>query len=73
MLRFFADKVLETWFAAFYTTPDEMELSEEEIKTLDDYLYANRLIIECKNAAVRVSQKTWKDIESRMLLPHQEV
>ncbi len=46
-----------------------MKLSEDEVKNLDNYFYANRLIIECKNAAVRVSQKTWKEIESRMLLP----
>ena len=65
----FVNKILETWFAAFHTTPDAMELSKEEIRKLDNYLYANLLIIECKNAAVRVSQKTWKEIESRMLLP----
>ena len=65
----FINKLLETWFAAFYTTPEAMKLFISEIEILDNYLYANCLIIECKNAAVRVSQKTWKKIESEMLLP----
>ena len=65
----FTNKLLNSWFDAFHTTPEAMQLSREEIKTLDNYLYANLLIIECKNAAVRVSQKTWQKIESEMLLP----
>jgi len=65
----FIDKLLQTWFAAFHTTLEVMQLSTEEIKTFDNYLYANLLILECKNAAVRVSQTTWQKIESEMLLP----
>jgi hypothetical protein len=45
-----------------------VNLSEEEIKDLDKYLYANYLIIQCKEAAVRVSPTTWEGIEARMLL-----
>ncbi len=44
-------------------------LSKEEIKDLDNYLYANYLIIQCKDAAVQVSRETWEAIEGRMLLP----
>ena len=65
----FLDDLLKTWFAAFHTTPEAMKLSKDEIEILDNYLYANILIIECKNAAVGVSQKTWQEIESEMLLP----
>ncbi|MEG5231995.1 hypothetical protein QUB18_25165, partial [Microcoleus sp. B3-D3] len=32
------------------------------------YLYANYLIIQCQEAAVRISPKTWEEIESRMLV-----
>ena len=46
-----------------------VDLSESELKALDNYFYANLLMVECKNAAVRISPKTWKEIESRMLLP----
>nr|WP_254449289.1 hypothetical protein [Anabaena sp. UHCC 0253] len=45
-----------------------VDLSEEEIKALDNYIGANRLIIQCKEAAVRVSPATWEAIEARMLL-----
>jgi hypothetical protein len=45
-----------------------INLSQEEIKALDNYLYANHLIIQCKEAAVRVSPTTWEAIEARMLL-----
>ena len=62
----FVDKLLETWFTAFHTTSETMKLTIDEVETLDNYLYANRLIIECKNAAVRVSQKTWQKIEAEM-------
>ncbi len=65
----FANRLLQTWFAAFHTTQKAMILSEEEIETLDQYLYANLLMIQCKDAAVRVSNTTWNKIESRMLLP----
>jgi hypothetical protein len=45
-----------------------VNLSKEEIRALDNFLYANYLIIQCKEAAVRVSPKTWEAIEGRMLL-----
>ncbi|MEM9271811.1 MAG: NACHT domain-containing protein [Cyanobacteria bacterium P01_F01_bin.143] len=64
----FIERLWKTWFAAFHTTQKMMRLSEEEIEILDNYLYANLLIFECKNAAVRVSQKTWQKIESEILL-----
>ena len=65
----FIDNLFKIWFAAFNTTRETIILSKEEIKTLDQYLYANLLMIQCKDAAVRVSNKTWSKIESRMLLP----
>ena len=42
-------------------------LSVKESKKLENYLYANLLILKCKEAAVRVSPKTWAGIEDRML------
>ncbi|MEH2395313.1 MAG: hypothetical protein V7K21_27890 [Nostoc sp.] len=49
-------------------TQEMVNLSEEEAKALGDYLYTNYLIIQCKQAAVRVSPQTWEAIEARMLL-----
>jgi hypothetical protein len=63
----FAHRFKETWVNAFNLTPELVNLSRKEIKAMDDYFYANHLIIQCKEAAVRVSPKTWHSIESRML------
>ncbi|WP_371418120.1 hypothetical protein [Anabaena sp. UHCC 0253] len=59
---------METLLNGFNLTPEMVDLSEEEIKALDNYIGANRLIIQCKEAAVRVSPATWEAIEARMLL-----
>jgi hypothetical protein len=42
-------------------------LSEDEVKSLADDLYACELMIRCQEAAVRVSPQTWGAIERRML------
>ena len=34
---------------------------------ITDYLYACELMVQCKEAAVRVSPQTWEAIEGRML------
>lgn len=64
----FADRLLDTWCNALHIDPEIVKLSEEEAEALRGYLSANHLIIQCKEAAVRISAKTWEEIESRMLL-----
>ena len=64
----FAKKLTETLLNRFNLTPQMVYLSDKEIKALENYLYANYLIIQCKEAAVRVSPATWEAIEARMLL-----
>ncbi|MDB9436568.1 NACHT domain-containing protein [Dolichospermum lemmermannii CS-548] len=64
----FAKTLIETLLNGFNLTPEMIDLSKEEVKALDNYLYANFLIIQCKEAAVRVSPATWEAIETRMLL-----
>ena len=64
----FAKTLRETLLNGLNLTPEMINLSEEEIKDLNNYLYANHLIIQCKEAAVRVSPTTWETIEARMLL-----
>jgi hypothetical protein len=66
--RAFVDPIIQTWLSAFNLTLEMVNLSGEELQALDNYLYANYLIIQCKEAAVRVSPQTWKGIEARMLL-----
>lgn len=65
----FAQKSIKTLLKSFNLTPEMVDLSKEEIRYLDNYLYANYIIIQCKEAAVRVSRETWEAIEGRMLLP----
>jgi energy-coupling factor transporter ATP-binding protein EcfA2 len=64
----FLDRFLNTWCHALHLNPEIVKLSEEEAEALGDYLSANHLIIQCKAAAVRISAKTWEEIESRILL-----
>lgn len=64
----FLDGLLDTWCNALHLNKEIVKLSYEEAKALEYYLYANHLIIQCKAAAVRISPKTWEEIESRMLV-----
>ena len=68
----FGKKVISTWLNAFHITSDMVDFSIPELKALDNYFYANLLMVECKKAAVRVSRKTWSEIESRMLMPFRD-
>ncbi|HEY9295082.1 MAG TPA: hypothetical protein VIQ31_01680, partial [Phormidium sp.] len=65
----FVKRIVETWLNALNLSPELINLSEEEATALKNYFYANYLILQCKQAAVRVSPKTWEGIEERMLLP----
>jgi NACHT domain len=64
----FFDRFLDTWCNALHVNPEIVKLSQEEAKALGDYFSANYLMIQCKEAAVRISAKTWEEIESRMLV-----
>lgn len=50
-------------------TEDLLGFTVKEQKAVEDYLYANCLIVQCKQAAARVSPEKWREIEERMLLP----
>ena len=62
-----AQKLISTVNSALKLNKNLTNLSEQELKSLDNYLYANKLLIDCKKAAVRVKESTWKKIEARML------
>ncbi|MEH1838344.1 MAG: NACHT domain-containing protein [Nostoc sp.] len=64
----FAKQLQQTLLNAFNLTQEMVNFSKEEAKALENYLYATHLIIQCKQAAVRVSPQTWEAIEARMLL-----
>ncbi len=60
-------QMLQIYLNAFNLNRELIKLSEKEAIAWKKYLYANHLIIQCKEAAVRVSPKTWAEIEDRML------
>ncbi|MFS0516675.1 NACHT domain-containing protein [Nostoc sp. UIC 10607] len=64
----FSKRLQQTLLNAFKLSSEMVNLSKEEAMVLGNYLYANYLIIQCKQAAVRVSPQTWEAIEARMLL-----
>jgi energy-coupling factor transporter ATP-binding protein EcfA2 len=64
----FAEELAETFRNAFNLNQQLLELSPDETKALENYLYANSLMLQCKESAVRGSRTTWEAIESRMLL-----
>ncbi|MBD0265193.1 MAG: NACHT domain-containing protein, partial [Tolypothrix sp. Co-bin9] len=64
----FPERLQKILLNAFNLNQEMVNLSKEEAEALGNYLYANHLIIQCKQAAVRVSPQTWEAIEARMLL-----
>ncbi|WP_446337317.1 NACHT C-terminal helical domain 2-containing protein [Coleofasciculus sp. G1-WW12-02] len=65
--RSFADQLLQTCLKGFNLNPKLINLSEAEATAMSNYCYANILMVQCKESAVRVSPKTWAAIEERML------
>lgn len=63
----FAKRIIKTWLDAFHLTQEMIDFSQEELQEIDYYFYSNLLILQCKQAALRVSPQTWHEIESRML------
>jgi len=63
----FADQLLETFLSFFHLDRELITFSQTEAQALEKYLYTVRLIIDCKNSAVRVSRKEWEATESRLL------
>ncbi|HEY9649420.1 MAG TPA: hypothetical protein V6C95_02070 [Coleofasciculaceae cyanobacterium] len=65
--RAFTNRIVQTWYDGLFD-PYLLDLSKGETRSLKNYLYTNELIIRCKTSAVVVSQKTWDELENRMLL-----
>jgi NACHT domain len=63
----FQMRLMEILLEIFHFPPEIVDLSENEIQVLDNYLYATRLLIECERAAVRRTPEVWRQIEERLL------
>jgi GTPase SAR1 family protein len=51
--------------------PEWDTLLPEEVANLEKYLYLNEMLIRCKQAAIKVSPRTWQRIENNMLTVQQ--
>ena len=67
--RYFANQIIQTVLQAFQLTTEMIDLSPEEIQALENYFYANKLIMDCQKVSSHDSQRIWEQIEARMLLP----
>ena len=66
--REFSFLIVDTWLEALDLNHEQVTLSEGELTALQKYFYVNKLIVDCKEAAVRVSRTTWSKIEQKMLI-----
>ena len=62
-----AGQLESTWLEALDLDKEIITFSEAEAKALRDYLDANKLLIRCKQSAVRISRKAWEDLETKLL------
>lgn len=62
-----ANLVIDVWLDTLKINPERINFSANELNMLLDLLYANELMVKCKESAVRVSPKVWAEIEERML------
>jgi tRNA isopentenyl-2-thiomethyl-A-37 hydroxylase MiaE len=51
----------------FDTSRGILSLSTEEFRALEKYLKVVKLILDCKDAAVRVSRTAWEQLEAKLL------
>jgi hypothetical protein len=66
----FAKKLFQSWFQAFRLKPEMLDFNLSDLQAMENYLYAIKLIIDCRKAAVQVENlSTWDQIESRLLMP----
>ncbi len=65
----FAKKLWQVCLRAFQLNSTLLKISQPEAEVMRKYLYANYLLVQCKQSAVRVSPQTWEKIEWQMLLP----
>jgi predicted NACHT family NTPase len=72
LLRYFVDRVFQVW-AESLSLQQEWEAIFRTEGKLWNYLYANEMVIACKERAVKISLKTWESVLERMLLPIAEI
>ena len=67
--RDFADRIIQAWLDILKLTQAQISLSEEDTQALTTYLEIQKMILDCRKAAIRVTPQVWQGIEARMLRP----
>lgn len=62
-----SNQALRTWFKYISFDQDLINLSVQEETALADYFYSMSLIIRSKKVMIRVSPKSWDEIERRII------
>ena len=61
------ESIHDTWLSVLQIPPKTLTLSSTELQNCVQYLQAVELIVDCKEAAGRVSPEVWDGIEKRFL------
>jgi predicted NACHT family NTPase len=67
--RDFTEQLLQVWFKGLGVNRTLLKIPTSEIQALSSYFYIYKLIIQCKESAVRVTHEVWEAIEKDMLMP----
>ena len=59
------ESIYDTWLSVLQITDEMLSMSGEEFANYFWYLHAVKLIVDCKEAAGRVSPEVWNSIEER--------
>lgn len=65
--RTWADNLTLIWIEALELNQESISFSSPEATAWKDYLYANELLLRCKESAIRVSRTEWEKLEKRLL------
>lgn len=63
----FSNNLLLFWLKTLELSKNDIRFFSNEVQSLSDYLYANELILRCKESAVYLYREQWASLEKRML------
>ena len=63
----YANELRTAFLSALELAFENILFSTEEWQCLNDYLYANELLLKCQQASIGISRKTWESLKERLL------
>lgn len=65
--KLFLKSLLSLCLNMFKLDAGLISIPDKEVKVIQEYFYVISILIQCQRSAVRVSRKTWRDIEHQLL------